>query len=182
VTERETAPKPKDEVLFTEEQIKTRVQELAVEIAKDYPQEKIILVGVLNGAFIFTSDLIREIARITPNVEVDFIKVTSYSSGKESSREPIIQMDVHTPLSGQNVILVEDIVDTGYSFQTLLAILQARSPKSLKTCAFLSKDGRREVDVPVDYLGFRIDDVWVEGFGLDSKGFGRGNPCIIKKN
>ncbi len=173
---------PKSEVLITEKEIGKKVKELAKQIARDYRGEKIILIGVLKGAFIFISDLIREISRINPNVEVDFIRVSSYGSDTESSREPIIQMDVHSPLRDQNVILVEDIVDTGYSLKTLIAILKAREPKSLKTCALLSKDDRREVEVHLDYLGFHIPDVWVEGYGLDSNQTGRGNPCIVTKN
>lgn len=135
------------------------------------------MVGALKGAAVFLVDLAREIKH--PEIEIEFIDVKSYGQEEESSREPIINLDIRTPIRGKNVILVEDIVDTGYSMNTLLGMIRARNPKSLKTCALLSKKDKREIEVPVDYLGFDIPDVWVEGYGLDSDQKGRARKDIV---
>ena len=155
------------EELFDEKTIHKRVVELGKQISADYKGRKPILVGVLKGSFIFLGDLIREIDAEV-GVEVDFMAVSSYGSGTESSRQPKIDKDVSVSIEGRNVIVVEDMVDTGYSFETLLAILQSRNPASLKTCVLLSKPSRREVEVQIDYLGFEIEDKWVEGYGMDT--------------
>lgn len=155
---------------------------MARKISEDYREEdSLILVGVLKGASFFLVDLARAIDH--PQLQIDFISVSSYGSGKKSSLEPIINLDVRAPIRDKNVILVEDIVDTGYSLNTLLNMLRARGPKSLKTCALLSKADAREVEVPIDYLGFEIPNVWVEGYGLDSaeKGRARRNIVVVKK-
>jgi len=166
------------ETLLTSEQISTRINEIAEQIDKDYEgEESLVLVGVLKGATFFLVDLARAIKN--PNVEIDYINLSSYGSGTESSREPIINLDVRTPIRGKNVILVEDIVDTGYSLNTLLRMIDARGPKSLKTCALLSKSDAREVKVPVDYLGFEIPNLWVEGYGLDTDQKGRARKNIV---
>jgi hypoxanthine phosphoribosyltransferase len=170
------------EILFTERQISGRVTQLARQITRDYKDEdSLVLVGALTGATFFLVDLARAVKH--PEIEIDFIDIESYGSGTVSSQEPIINLDIRSPIRGKNVILVEDIVDTGYSMNTLLAMIRARNPKSLRTCAFLSKKDKREVEVPIDYLGFEIPDVWVEGYGLDSaqKGRARKEIVIVKK-
>jgi len=117
-----------------------------------------------------------------PELEIDYISVSSYGSGTQSSREPIINLDLRTSIRDRNVILIEDIVDTGYSLNTLLGMLRARGPKSLKTCALLSKKDAREVEVKVDYLGFEIPNLWVEGYGLDTDQKGRArNKIVVRK-
>jgi hypoxanthine phosphoribosyltransferase len=133
-------------------------------------------VGILKGSFVFMADLARELdPEIQP--EFDFMAVSSYN-GKKSSGQPKIEKDLNIDIKDRNVLVVEDIVDTGYSFETLLKILKARNPSTLKTCALLSKPDRREVDVPVDYKGFEIPDKWVEGFGLDTDQLNRNLPDI----
>ena len=180
--ERLEAGDPSFEVLFTPEDIKERVAELAQEITIDYSHDQetpLILLGVLKGATPFLVDLSRLVQH--PNLLIDYIGVTSYGSETTSSREPQITLDARIPIKEKNVIIVEDIVDTGYSIDTLLGILKARKPKSLKVCALLSKPSRREIDVPIDYLGFKINDLWVQGNGLDTNERGRNWPYIAYK-
>lgn len=166
------------EILLSREIISERVAELGRQISEDYKDKKPLLVGILKGSFIFLADLIRNIDPAV-GAQVDFMEVSSYGSGKESSGDPKITKDLGIDIRGRNIIVVEDIVDTGYSFNTLLAILRSRGPASLKTCAFLSKPDRREVDVPIDYLGFTIEDKWVEGYGLDTDQDFRGLSDIV---
>lgn len=165
----------KREILITSEQIKERVTELATEIKDDVDVDNLVLVGVLNGASFFTTDLAREFNN--PKVEIDFMSVSSYGNNIESSGEPVIHCDLKNSIMGKDVVIVEDIVDTGYSMAILLDILRARRPKSLRVCALLSKPDRREVDVPIDYIGFTIPNHWVEGYGLDTN-----EKCRCLKN
>ena len=166
------------EPYITQEQIEERVRALAQQINRDYAgEDSLVFVGVLKGASFFVVDLVRQIDN--PNVEVNFVSVTSRKGDTTSSREPIINLDIREPIRGKNVILVEDIVDTGYSINTLLNMIRARQPKSLRVCALLSKTPAREVEVPVDYLGFEIEDKWVEGYGLDTDQMGRARKDIV---
>lgn len=169
------------ETLLSEAEIDTRVKELAIQIAEDYQGKNLLVVGILRGAFIFTADLVRELEKYLPDLEIDFIAISSYSDNDESSRAPRIEKDLNTNIENYDVLVVEDIVDTGYSFEKLLKLLLARNPKSLKTCALLSKPGRREIEVPIDYLGFSIADRFVKGYGLDSKQKGRATKDIVVK-
>jgi len=164
------------EILIDSETIEKRVGELGQILSNDYYNKKPVLVGVLKGSFIFLADLIRE---LDPDLqaEVDFMAVSSYK-GTVSSREPKIEKDLSINIDGRHVIVFEDIVDTGYSFYTLLRILSARNPASLKTCALLSKPNAREIEVPIDYLGFEIENEWVEGYGLDTNQQYRGLPDL----
>ncbi|KKT73712.1 MAG: putative hypoxanthine phosphoribosyltransferase [Candidatus Collierbacteria bacterium GW2011_GWB1_44_6] len=172
---------PEWETLISQEVIQSRIRDLAQEIAEQYVDKKLLVVCVLRGAFIFTADILREISTYLPDVEVDFIALSSYGEGEISSRAPRFEKDLNTDIEGREVLIVEDIVDTGYSFEKLLKVLLARNPKSLKTCALLSKAARREVEVPIDFLGFSIEDRWVEGYGLDSNQKGRGRKEIVAK-
>ncbi|HEY7445695.1 MAG TPA: hypoxanthine phosphoribosyltransferase [Vicinamibacterales bacterium] len=152
-------------VLLTAAQIHTRVQELAVEIRRDYtPTDELHLVAVLKGAFMFLSDLARA---MSGPVSLDFIAVSSYAKGTTSSGEVRLLKDVDSGLQGRHVIIVEDIVDTGLTLTYLQDILRARDPRSLRTACLLSKPSRRQVDVKVDYVGFTIEDRFVVGYGLD---------------
>ena len=145
--------------------IHARVGELAREIEADYPRdEEIHLVGVLKGGFVFMSDLIRS---MSSRVTVDFIAVSSYGSATKSSGQVRFQKDLETSIENRHVIIVEDIVDTGLTLHYLQEILRARAPRSLKTACLLSKPSRRQVDVPVEYIGFTIEDRFVVGYGLD---------------
>jgi len=158
------------------EEIREHVKKLAQRISKDYKDKNLLLVGILKGSFIFMADLVRELD--LDDIEIDFMKVTSYGEGTESSREPKIEADMSINPQGRHVLIVEDIVDTGYSFKSLLEILKARHPASLKTCTLLSKSERREVEVPIDYLGMSIENRWVEGYGLDTNERGRQYPFV----
>ena len=153
------------QTLIEADAIQTRVRELASEIERAYPPgEEIHLVGVLKGGFLFMSDLIRAMsARVT----VDFIAVSSYAQSKKSSGEVRLLKDLDSGLEGRNVIIVEDIVDTGLTLTYLQDILRARAPKTLRTACLLSKPSRRVVNVTVDYIGFTIEDRFVVGYGLD---------------
>ncbi len=151
------------EVLLTEHDIQTRVRELAAEIRRDFP-DGLHLVAVLKGAFMFLSDLVRH---MKGNVSLDFMAVSSYAKGTSSSGEVRLLKDLDTTLDGKNVVIVEDIVDTGLTLMYLQEILRARGPKALRTACLLSKPSRRQIDVKVEYIGFTIDDRFVVGYGLD---------------
>ncbi|MEI6667979.1 MAG: hypoxanthine phosphoribosyltransferase [Acidobacteriota bacterium] len=152
-------------VMISAEQIRQRVQELADQIRRDFANEpQLHFVSVLKGAFMFLSDLVRAIDR---PLTLDFMAVSSYGKSTTSSGEVRVLKDLDTALEGRNVIIVEDIVDTGLTLAYLQEILHARGPKSLKTACLLSKPSRRVVDVKVDYTGFTIEDRFVVGYGLD---------------
>ncbi len=150
-------------ILITPEEIHQRVQSLAAQIDQDYKGvERIYLVGILKGAFIFLADLTRELDTIHT---VDFMALSSYGKSTTSGAVRIL-MDLREPIEGQHVLIVEDILDTGRTLHYLYNILKGRNPASLKTCVLVRKI-RESVEVPVDYLGFDIPDVWVVGYGLD---------------
>ena len=151
------------EILLSEAQIQKRVAELAHEIRKDYPDD-LHVIAVLKGAFVFLSDLARALEN---GVTLDFIAVSSYGQGSVSSGQVQLLKDLESPIEGRDVIIVEDIVDTGLTLTYLQEILRARSPRSLRTACLLSKPSRRKIDVTVDYIGFSIEDKFVVGYGLD---------------
>jgi hypoxanthine phosphoribosyltransferase len=155
------------EVLVSEEDLRRRVAELAQEITRDYradPTRPLLLVGVLKGAMFFLSDLMRLIE--TP-VEVDFMAVASYGSATDSSGVVRILKDLDVVIEGRDVLIVEDIVDSGLTLQYLLRNLGSREPRTLEVCALLTKPSRRKVDLPTRYVGFEIPDRFVIGYGLD---------------
>jgi hypoxanthine phosphoribosyltransferase len=151
------------EILLSEQQIQKRVAEMAAEIRRDFP-DRLHLIAVLKGAFIFLSDLVRH---MTGPVSLDFMAVSSYAKGTTSSGEVRLLKDLDTTLDGKNVIIIEDIVDTGLTLTYLQDILRARNPRSLQTACLLSKPTRRQIDVRVEYIGFTIEDRFVVGYGLD---------------
>ena len=163
------------EVLLTEEAIQAKVSELAARIAKDYEGKNPILVGVLKGAWVFLADLVR---RIPYSVEVDFIKVSSYGAATESSGEVRFEMDFSRAVEGRDILLVEDIIDTGVTLSYLRKNLATRKPASLKLVILLDKVERRKVDIEIDYRGFEIPDHFVVGYGLDCAEFGRNLPYM----
>lgn len=153
------------EIIIDEAQLNQRVAELGVQISQDYQGEDILLVCILRGGVMFLTDLMRH---ITVPVKLDFMAVSSYSIGaRQSSGQARITLDLKTDIQNLNVLLVEDIVDSGYTLDAVLNLLKTRRPKSLKTCVLLDKADRREVDVPIDYRGFIIPDKFVFGYGLD---------------
>jgi len=151
-------------VQLNTETIARRVVELGEEITRDYAGKDLHVICVLNGAFVFMADLVRA---INLPLTVDFLSVSSYGSRTESSGEVRLLKDLEQSLKNRHVIIVEDIIDTGLTMQYLLGYLQGRKPASVKVATLLSKPSRRLVDVPVDYVGFTIDDAFVYGYGLD---------------
>jgi hypoxanthine phosphoribosyltransferase len=151
------------EILLSEAQIQKRVAEIALDIRRDFPDD-LHVIAVLKGAFIFLSDLVRH---IPGHVSLDFMALSSYAKGTTSSGEVRMLKDLETPLDGRNVVIVEDIVDTGLTLTYLQAILRKRNPKSLRTACLLSKPSSRQVEVQVEYVGFNIEDKFVVGYGLD---------------
>jgi hypoxanthine phosphoribosyltransferase len=151
-------------VLLTEEQIQARVSELAAEIARDYAGQRPLLIGILKGAFVFLSDLMR---RLSFPLEVDFVCCASYGQAANSSGELELLKGPGCPLAGRHILIVEDIVDTGLTLAKLVAMLGQEQPASLKICCLLSKPSRRETEIEVHYTGFEIPDEFVVGYGLD---------------
>jgi hypoxanthine phosphoribosyltransferase len=163
------------EVLIPRERIERRIDEMAAEIAADYPEnEEIVCLGVLKGSVFFMVDLVR---RLPMPVAVDFFQTSSYGSST-SPGEVLIKKDVDLSLRNRHVLLIEDIVDTGHTLNTILAMLQLRRPESLRLCSLLDKPDRREVEVPIDYLGFSIENVFVVGYGLDHAERWRNLPYV----
>jgi hypoxanthine phosphoribosyltransferase len=158
------AKNEKLKVLIRRAAIQKRVREVAHQITRDFKGERVHLVGVLKGACIFLSDLVREISLET---SIDFIAVSSYGKGKQSSGQVRVLKDLDSSIEGLNVVVVEDILDTGLTLSYLLRVLQQRKPKTLRVAALLDKPSRRIKDVKGDYIGFRIPDEFVVGYGLD---------------
>ena len=160
-------PNSVERILLDEATIQQRVQQMADIISTDYAglrNEEFLLVGVLKGSFMFMADLAR---CLTVPHRVDFIALSSYEDSTEATGSVRMIMDTRTDISGRHVLIVEDIVDSGYTLQYLYRIFGARQPASLRTAVLLSKPDRHEVEVGIDYLGFQIPDVWVVGYGLD---------------
>ena len=152
------------EILVQEDDLARRVRELGEEISRDYRSRGLFLVGVLKGAVFFLSDLMRH---MSVPCEVDFMAVSSYGSSTDSSGIVRILKDLDAPIEGRDVLIVEDIVDSGLTLSYLLRTLQARNPASLEVCALLTKPERRKVDLPIRYVGFEIPNRFVIGYGLD---------------
>lgn len=165
------------EVLITEDQLRRRVVELGEEITRDYAGEPLLLVGILKGSAVFLSDLIRA---IDMPLDYDFVAISSYGSDSQSSGVVRVLKDTDADMQGRHVLIVEDIVDTGWTLRLsyLQENLAERGAKSVKVCALLDKPCRRRVDVGIDYRGFVIEDVFVVGYGLDYGGKYRNLPYI----
>ncbi|MDD7971253.1 hypoxanthine phosphoribosyltransferase [Roseinatronobacter alkalisoli] len=164
--------------MISAKQIAARVEELAKEISRDFAgTEKLVVVGLLRGSFVFIADLVRE---IDLPVEVDFLEASSYGSSTQSSREVRILKDLSGKIAGRDVLVVEDIVDTGYTLSHVLQMLLARSPARLEVCALLDKPSRREADIRARWTGFEIPDEFVVGYGIDYAQRNRNLPYIGK--
>lgn len=150
--------------MITAEQIAERVRELGAQISKDYGDRRLVLVCVLKGSFVFTADLARA---ISAQLRIEFLGVRSYGEGTSSSGIVQITHDLSRSIEGEDILVVEDIVDTGLTIAHLLELLRTRKPASLKVCALLHKPARTRVEVPIHYLGFTIEDKFVVGYGLD---------------
>ena len=152
------------EVMLSEEQIKEKVYEIAKKIEEDFKGEELLIVGILKGASVFVADLIRN---IDLDVNMDFMSVSSYGNSTESSGTVKIIKDLDVDIEGRNVLIVEDIIDSGLTLSNLVAALQTRKPKSLKLCTLLDKPQRRTANMHVDYVGFVIEDKFIVGYGID---------------
>jgi hypoxanthine phosphoribosyltransferase len=151
-------------ILYPEEQIKQRVRELAEQISRDYGGGELLTVGILKGAVVFYSDLVREMSL---PVTLDFMVLSSYGTSSVSTGVVRIQYDLEQDISGKDVLIVEDIVDSGLTLHYLTKTLASRNPKSLKVCCLFDKPSRRKIDFKPDYIGFEVPDVFIVGYGLD---------------
>jgi hypoxanthine phosphoribosyltransferase len=167
------------EILITATDLQARVGAMAAEIRRDHP-DGVHLIGVLKGSFIFLSDLARAIAEDSDGrgVTMDFMAVSSYGASSNSSGQVQLMKDLDAPIQGRDVVIVEDIIDTGLTLTYLHQVLRARQPRHLRTACLLSKPSRRKVDVHVEYVGFTIDDRFVVGYGLDYAEAYRALPFI----
>ena len=160
----ETVKDAVGEVLIEEEPLQARIAELGVEISSEYEGRDLLLVGVLKGAVFFMADLMRE---LSIPCEIDFMAISSYGAATDSSGVVRILKDLDTNIAGRDVLVVEDIIDSGLTLSYLMRSLKARKPASLEICALLTKPERREIDVPVKFVGFEIPNKFVIGYGLD---------------
>ncbi|MCA1777774.1 MAG: hypoxanthine phosphoribosyltransferase [Paracoccaceae bacterium] len=164
--------------MISAKSIAARIEDLAREIETEFAAtDKLVVVGLLRGSFVFIADLVREL-RLP--VEVDFLEASSYGDGTQSSREVRILKDLRATIGGRDVLVVEDIVDTGHTLHHVTALLNSREPAKLKTVALLDKPARREVDLRADYIGFEIPDEFVVGYGIDYGQRDRNLPFIGK--
>ena len=152
------------QVMISEEEVRGRIAEIAAQINEDYEGEEILAIGILRGGVYFCAELTK---RLTIPVILDFMEASSYGAGTSSSGQVNITKDLIEDIEGKHVIVVEDIIDTGRTLSLLLDNLRARKPKSLKLCTLLDKPSRREVNVPVEFIGFSIPDEFVVGYGID---------------
>ncbi len=151
-------------ILFSRERIAQEIKRLGSEISNDYKDQEVMLVGVLKGSFLFIADLARELE--IPTV-IDFVRLASYGSGTQSSGIIEFRKELEMPIKGRNVIIIEDIVDSGYTLECLYHKLLLQEPRSLKICTLIDKRARREVDIEADYIGMTMDDGFIIGYGLD---------------
>lgn len=151
-------------VVISEEALNSRVKELAAQISEDYKDKNLLLICVMNGSVFFSVDLIRN---LTIKAELEFISVASYHGGTTSSGKVTLIRDLGTDLSDKDILILEDILDSGRTFSFLINNLQEKNPRSLKSCSLLDKPGRRIVPVKLDYTGFKIPDVFIVGYGMD---------------
>jgi hypoxanthine phosphoribosyltransferase len=163
-------------VMISAKTIAARIEDLALAIRKEYPDtDKLVVIGLLRGSFVFIADLVRE---LDMNVEVDFLEVSSYGDGMESSRNVKIYKDLRGDIEGRDVLVVEDIVDTGHTLTSVLELLRSRHPRKLETIALLDKPVRREVELKATWTGFEIPDAFVVGYGIDYAQANRNLPYI----
>lgn len=164
--------------MISAKSIAARIEELSREISREYADtDKLVVVGLLRGSFVFIADLVRE---LDLPVEVDFLEASSYGNAMESSREVRIFKDLRGEIEGRDVLVVEDIVDTGHTLTHVLHVLESRNPAKLKTIALLDKPSRREADITADWIGFSIPDEFVVGYGIDFAQRNRNLPYIGK--
>ncbi len=168
--------KKKKEILFTREDINKRVKELGVQIAQDYKDKNILVVSLLKGSFIFTADLVRE---IDTNVKIAFMATSSYGNSEESSGNVKILYDITEDITSYDVLIVDDIADTGLTMNYVLKHLKAKNPKSIKNCVLLDKPSRRKIELAADYVGYTIQDKFIVGYGLNYGDYYRNVPYVF---
>jgi len=166
----------KPRVLFDEEQIAKRVKEMGKEISKDYEGSDIVVISLLRGSFVFAADLVRA---IDVPVNIDFMTTSSYGYGQSSSGIVEIISDIRTDIKDKNVLVVDDIMDSGNTMKEVVEYISKKNPKSIKTCVMLDKPSRREADITPDYVGFTIPDVFIVGYGLNYGDYYRNVPYIF---
>ncbi|PWK13891.1 hypoxanthine phosphoribosyltransferase [Tumebacillus permanentifrigoris] len=166
----------RDRILFSREQIQQRVAELGKQLSEEYKDGEVVVVSLLRGSFIFTADLVRE---MNMPVNVDFMTTSSYGHGETSTGRVEIVHDVRTEIAGKDVLVVDDILDTGITMRGVVEHLKQKNPRTLKTCTFLDKPSRRQVDVQLDYTGHTIEDLFVAGYGLNLGDHARNLPYIF---
>ena len=165
----------KKKLLFSKEMIDRRVREVAGEISRDFEGREIIIIGVLKGAFVFVADLIRN---LSIPCEVDFTRLASYGTGTASSENIVMTKNIEMSIKGKDIVIVEDIIDTGMTLKFLVDRLKKEEPRTLKVCAFIDKKQKRKVPFAADYVGFTIDDGFVIGYGLDVNEKARSLPDV----
>lgn len=168
--------KKRKEVLFTREAIQNRVEELGKKISKDYEGKKLLVVSLLKGSFIFTADLVRE---IEIPVKIEFMATSSYGHSTESSGEVKILYDIQQDLQGYDVLIADDIADTGTTMSYIIDYLKSKNPESIKSCVLLDKPSRRKVELEPDYIGFTIPDKFIVGYGLNYGDYYRNIPYVF---
>jgi hypoxanthine phosphoribosyltransferase len=171
------APSERLVLLYSRDQIAERVGELAANISADYGGRELVLIGVLRGAFVFVADLMRQ---LTIPVKVDFVGAASYGSRAQTSGQVAITKEIQVPVSGRELLLVEDIYDTGVTLDAVHRGLKTLGPRSIKVCALIDKRERRLVEVPVDYVGFKLDKGFIVGYGIDYAEQYRNLPDIYR--
>ena len=151
-------------ILIPQEEIRQTINRLAAEIRKDYQNKKPVLIGILKGSFMFMADLVRQ---LNLPVEIDFVQLSSYDAGTETRGRIKVLNGLKTPIKGRDVLVIEDIVDTGLTASFFIHYLQKKKPASLKLCALADKPSRRKIPVTIDYLGFTVPDKFIVGYGID---------------
>ena len=150
--------------LISEEEIQNKVKELADRISKDYAKSDLLMIGILKGAWVFMADLVR---KLTIPVECDFLRASSYGSSDETSGTVKVTLELSTNIEGRDVLLVEDIVDTGLTLSKIIKMLAMRNPKTIRVCSLLDKPARHQTNIKIDYLGFTVPNKFIVGYGLD---------------
>ena len=166
----------RQKTLFSRNKISERVQELGIEISSDYKSKELVVISLLRGSFIFTADLVRE---LTIPVEVDFMTTSSYGNNEKSNGYVDIVHDIRANISGKEVLIVDDIMDSGFTLERVIKHLETKTPNSIKICVMLDKPSRRKVDSSPDYVGFTIPDVFIVGYGLNYGDLYRNTPYIF---
>ncbi len=151
-------------MLYSKEEIARKVWEVANQISKDYYSKELVLLGILKGSFIFLADLVRN---LHIPLEIDFVGLASYGSQSQSSKEIKITKDIELPIEGKDVVVVEDVIDSGLTVSFLMEMVRAKKPNSLRLCVLVDKGERREVEIRADYTGFRLERGFIVGYGLD---------------